>query len=216
MQCQRTACDIRRPVKQSCCFPTQSDDRLRQSEGRLDTLLKRISRSARICAGASLPAIMPHDTKPRPSPASPGLSSAQNFTRGNVGAECELGRFRCRSQSVDQLNIFISSALQILRKVATQLYINLPLLRQLQKGKERLAGIFHFLFCALDVLKRTHGQRLSHSRQVLAYRLRYSSRRPSIALAIVTSSAYSISLPAGIPVAMRVSFTGELLSIREM
>ena len=35
----------------------------------------------------------------------------------------------------------------------------------------------------------------------------YNSRRPSIALCIVTSSAYSMSLPAGMPVAMRVTFS---------
>ncbi len=35
----------------------------------------------------------------------------------------------------------------------------------------------------------------------------YSSRRPSMARAIVTSSAYSMSLPAGTPVAMRVILT---------
>jgi hypothetical protein len=42
-----------------------------------------------------------------------------------------------------------------------------------------------------------------------AHRRNHNSRRPSIALAIVTSSAYSISLPAGTPVAMRVTRTGE-------
>src|SRR6185312_10042358 len=39
-----------------------------------------------------------------------------------------------------------------------------------------------------------------------------TSRRPSIARAIVTSSAYSISLPAGTPVAMRVTRTGSTRS----
>ena len=37
--------------------------------------------------------------------------------------------------------------------------------------------------------------------------LSYSSRLPSIAFDMVTSSAYSMSLPAGMPVAMRVTFT---------
>jgi|SRR6516225_4097656 hypothetical protein len=40
----------------------------------------------------------------------------------------------------------------------------------------------------------------------------YNSRRPSIAFCIVTSSAYSMSLPTGTPVAMRVTFTLALLS----
>lgn len=35
----------------------------------------------------------------------------------------------------------------------------------------------------------------------------YSSRRPSIALWMVTSSAYSMSLPTGSPIAMRVTRT---------
>ena len=41
----------------------------------------------------------------------------------------------------------------------------------------------------------------------LQNRSTYISRRPSIALCSVTSSAYSISLPAGMPVAMRVTRT---------
>src|SRR5262249_40648962 len=44
----------------------------------------------------------------------------------------------------------------------------------------------------------------------------YNSRRPSSALAIVTSSAYSMSLPAGMPVAIRVTFTPDFLTILEM
>jgi hypothetical protein len=35
----------------------------------------------------------------------------------------------------------------------------------------------------------------------------YNSRRPSIAFSIVISSVYSMSLPTGIPIAMRVTFT---------
>ena len=34
----------------------------------------------------------------------------------------------------------------------------------------------------------------------------YSSRRPSMAFSIVISSAYSMSLPTGMPMAMRVIF----------
>ena len=40
----------------------------------------------------------------------------------------------------------------------------------------------------------------------------YSSRRPSMAFSIVISSVYSMSLPTGIPVAMRVTFTPRGLS----
>lgn len=40
----------------------------------------------------------------------------------------------------------------------------------------------------------------------------YNSRRPSMAFSIVISSAYSISLPTGIPVAMRVIFNPGRLS----
>ena len=36
---------------------------------------------------------------------------------------------------------------------------------------------------------------------------RYMSRRPSMAFSIVISSVYSISLPTGIPMAMRVTLT---------
>ncbi len=43
----------------------------------------------------------------------------------------------------------------------------------------------------------------------------YNSLRPSIAFCIVTSSAYSISLPTGTPVAMRVTFTAADLNNRE-
>jgi hypothetical protein len=39
----------------------------------------------------------------------------------------------------------------------------------------------------------------------------YNSLRPSMAFSMVTSSAYSMSLPAGMPVAMRVTFTPGLL-----
>ncbi len=42
----------------------------------------------------------------------------------------------------------------------------------------------------------------------------YTSRRPSIALFIVTSSAYSRSLPTGTPIAMRVTRTPSGLSSR--
>ncbi len=35
----------------------------------------------------------------------------------------------------------------------------------------------------------------------------YNSRRPSIAFSIVISSVYSMSLPTGMPMAMRVTFT---------
>jgi hypothetical protein len=42
----------------------------------------------------------------------------------------------------------------------------------------------------------------------------YTSRRPSIALFIVTSSAYSMSLPTGTPIAMRVTRTPSGLSRR--
>ena len=40
----------------------------------------------------------------------------------------------------------------------------------------------------------------------------YISRRPSIAFSIVISSVYSMSLPTGIPMAMRVTFTPARLS----
>jgi len=43
----------------------------------------------------------------------------------------------------------------------------------------------------------------------LAFQRDYSSRRPSRARAMVTSSAYSMSLPAGTPVAMRVILAGK-------
>src|ERR1039458_1851121 len=43
----------------------------------------------------------------------------------------------------------------------------------------------------------------------------YNSLLPSIAFCIVTSSAYSISLPTGTPVAMRVTFTDADLNNRE-
>ncbi len=43
----------------------------------------------------------------------------------------------------------------------------------------------------------------------------YSSRRPSIAFSIVISSVYSMSLPTGMPMAMRVTFTPTRLSCWE-
>ena len=44
---------------------------------------------------------------------------------------------------------------------------------------------------------------------------RYMSRRPSMALSMVISSVYSMSLPTGIPMAMRVTFTPARLSCCE-
>ena len=38
-------------------------------------------------------------------------------------------------------------------------------------------------------------------------RAAYSSRRPSIAFSMVISSVYSMSLPTGMPIAMRVTLT---------
>lgn len=43
----------------------------------------------------------------------------------------------------------------------------------------------------------------------------YISLRPSIAFSIVISSVYSMSLPTGIPIAMRVTFTPTRLSCCE-
>ena len=43
----------------------------------------------------------------------------------------------------------------------------------------------------------------------------YNSLRPSIAFCMVTSSAYSMSLPTGMPVAMRVTRTPAGLSRRD-
>ena len=43
----------------------------------------------------------------------------------------------------------------------------------------------------------------------------YMSRRPSMALSMVISSVYSMSLPTGIPMAMRVTFTPARLSCCE-
>ena len=44
---------------------------------------------------------------------------------------------------------------------------------------------------------------------------RYNSRLPSMALSMVISSVYSMSLPTGMPIAMRVTFTPTRLSCCE-
>ena len=46
-------------------------------------------------------------------------------------------------------------------------------------------------------------------------KLCYMSRRPSMAFSMVISSVYSMSLPTGMPMAMRVTFTPTRLSCCE-
>jgi hypothetical protein len=57
-------------------------------------------------------------------------------------------------------------------------------------------------------------QRMEMSR-ALATRPTHMSRRPSMAFSIVISSVYSMSLPTGIPIAMRVTLTPARLSCCE-
>jgi hypothetical protein len=62
----------------------------------------------------------------------------------------------------------------------------------------------------VDILCRREERRANSDQRPF-----YSSLRPSIAFCMVTSSAYSISLPTGTPVAMRVTFTDADLNNRE-
>jgi len=57
-------------------------------------------------------------------------------------------------------------------------------------------------FASAAVWKVKGGAPLDESVETIRH---YTSRRPSMALSMVTSSVYSMSLPTGIPMAMRVT-----------
>jgi hypothetical protein len=80
-------------------------------------------------------------------------------------------------------------------------------LRGRQEKSLAQSKLLHKTHNTITNCERPSNQMNVSSRREQSGRAAYNSRRPSIAFSMVISSVYSMSLPTGMPIAMRVTFT---------